>query len=236
MFSFRESLDLGPVPADGGHRVEIAFTDATVDLREDRAALADSLAAVGAATGVGFARLDQVHGAEVLEAADAPVASPGSRLPVADALVSHRPGAGLMIRVADCVPVLLADPDAGVIGAAHAGRRGVVLGVVPRTVERMRALGADRITAWIGPHICGRCYEVPAAMRDEISAAVPATHTLTSWGTPALDLGAGVAAQLDEAGVGHVAVGGCTREDQALHSHRRDGSASGRLAGLVWLA
>lgn len=236
MFSFRESLDLDPVPAHGGRRrVEVAFTDATLDLQEDHPPFAASLASLVATTGVPFARLDQVHGADVHDVVEVPVSGPTGPVPVADALVTTCPGTGLMIRVADCVPVLLADPEAGVIGAAHAGRLGVVLGVVSRTVERMRALGADRITARIGPHICGRCYEVPAAMREDVSAVVPATYARTSWGTPALDLGAGVAAQLDAAGVAHVGVGGCTREDRALHSYRRDGSASGRLAGLVWL-
>jgi YfiH family protein len=141
-----------------------------------------------------------------------------------------------MIRVADCVPVLLADVQAGVVGAAHAGRQGVALDIVGRTVERMRALGADRITAWVGPHVCGRCYEVPEQMRDEVAALVPATRAQTTWGTPSLDLGAGVLAQLGAAGVEAVAVERCTLEDPALHSYRRDGAASGRIAGLVWLA
>jgi copper oxidase (laccase) domain-containing protein len=68
----------------------------------------------------------------------------------------------------------------------------------------------------------------------EVAAVVPATHATTRWGTPALDLGAGVLAQLTDAGVPAVEVGGCTREDGTLHSHRRDGAAAGRLAGVVW--
>ncbi len=71
-------------------------------------------------------------------------------------------------------------------------------------------------------------------MRAEIAAVVPATRATTSWGTPALDLGAGVRAQLADAGVPVVEVGGCTREDDTLHSYRRDGAAAGRLAGVVW--
>jgi copper oxidase (laccase) domain-containing protein len=63
---------------------------------------------------------------------------------------------------------------------------------------------------------------------------VPATYATTSWGTPSLDLGAGVLAQLAESGVPAVRVGGCTREDESLHSYRRDGTAAGRLAGVVW--
>ena len=103
----------------------------------------------------------------------------------------------LMVRAADCVPVLLADPVAGVIGAAHPGRPGLAAGVVPATVAAMRERGATDITAWIGPHVCGGCYEVPAEMRDEVGALVPAAVATTTWGTPALDLGAGVRAQLE---------------------------------------
>lgn len=140
-----------------------------------------------------------------------------------------------MVRAADCVPVLLADPDAQVIGAAHAGRLGMALGVVPATVARMRELGGDRITAWVGPHICGSCYEVPVDLRDEVAATVPASRSTTSWGTPALDIGAGVRAQLTAVGVEVVDVGRCTRESPDLHSYRRDGARAGRQAGVIRL-
>ncbi len=159
-------------------------------------------------------------------------------LPSADGLVTDEPGVTLVVRAADCVPVLLADPEAGVVAALHVGRPGLVAGVLPHGVEAMRELGADpaRVHAWIGPHVCGRCYEVPESMRDDVETAVPGTATTTSWGTPAVDLGAGVSSQLDACGVDPQrvqAVGRCTREDSGLYSYRRDGAASGRLAGLV---
>jgi copper oxidase (laccase) domain-containing protein len=97
----------------------------------------------------------------------------------------------------------------------------------------MRDLGADRIRAWVGPHVCGACYEVPADLRDEVAAVEPATRATTSWGTPALDLGAGVRAQLEREAVEVEEVARCTREDAALYSYRRDGAGAGRLAGLV---
>jgi hypothetical protein len=127
--------------------------------------------------------------------------------------------------------VLLADAEAGVIGAAHAGRPGLAAGVVPRTVEAMRELGASDITAWIGPHVCGGCYEVPAAMQAEVGAVEPASLATTSWGTPSLDLGAGVRAQLERAGATVVDVSRCTRESDDLYSYRRDGRDAGRFAG-----
>jgi YfiH family protein len=171
----------------------------------------------------------------VLNVVDDPATGPSDAVPTADAMVTTRRGVGLMIRMADCVPVLLADPRSGVVGAVHSGRTGTTLDIVGRAVERMRSLGAREVSAWIGPHVCGRCYEVPAQLRDEVAAVVPATRSETSWGTPALDLGAGVTAQLDAAGVSTVNVGRCTLEDDRLHSYRRDGADSGRLAGLVWM-
>ncbi|MBK8460343.1 MAG: polyphenol oxidase family protein [Micropruina sp.] len=153
----------------------------------------------------------------------------------ADAMVTTAQSIALTIRVADCVPVLLADSAAGVIGAAHAGRRGLATGVLSRTVEAMRSIGAVSIRGWIGPHICGSCYEVPEAMAEEIGALVPGARSTTSWGTPALDLGAGVDRQLRDLGVGSLRVDGCTRTTGSLHSYRRDGTRAGRQAGCIWL-
>lgn len=234
MFAFRDTCTLGPDPSDGV-RVEVAFTDRTLDLQDQADGIAASLSAVLEATGVPFARLHQVHG-DVVHVVDSQPGGTTDAVPVADALVTARRGVGLMVRVADCVPVLLADPATGVVGAVHAGRLGVTLDVVSRAVERMTSLGAEQVRAWIGPHVCGRCYEVPESMRNEVAAVVPATRSETSWGTPALDLGAGVEAQLAAAGVPVVNVGRCTLEDERLHSYRRDGSDAGRFAGLVWIA
>jgi YfiH family protein len=179
------------------------------------------------APGDALADLHQVHGNEVVVARGAVDRAD------ADGLVTDRPGVVLLVRAADCVPVLLADADGRVVGAAHSGRNGVVSGVVVETVRRMRDLGADRIRAWVGPHVCGACYEVPADLRDEVAAVEPATRATTSWGTPALDLGAGVRAQLEREAVEVEEVARCTREDAALYSYRRDGAGAGRLAGLV---
>ena len=178
----------------------------------------------------------QVHGADVTVvderlldrlAATAP--------PVADALVSDVPGVVLVVRAADCVPVLLADAAAGVVSAVHCGRRGLTAGVVPRAVESMRRLGADTLRAWIGPHVCGGCYEVPEDMRAQVAAVVPESEAVTTWGTPSLDLGAGVGAQLRGAGATTTEVSRCTVEDEDLFSYRRQGAEAGRLGGLVWV-
>lgn len=182
-------------------------------------------------------RMRQVHGNEVhvVDQAwlDAQRGARDGEPPRVDALVTDLAGVALVVRVADCVPVLLADTANGVVGAAHAGRNGLVSGVVPATIAVMRGLGATDLVAWVGPHICGRCYEVPAPMRDEVAAAVPASFAQTSWGTPAVDVGAGVAAQLRADDVVVVDASRCTREDPDLFSHRR--GESERLAGLIWM-
>ena len=201
----------------------------------------ENLARVSRAVGGGrLHAMRQVHGADV-----AYVGAPDPGLdagddPVADALLTDRPVTVLTARAADCVPVLLGDGGAGVVAAAHAGRQGLVAGVVPRVVEALQERGARRLTAWIGPHVCGRCYEVPAELRDEVEAAVPGTASQTSWGTPALDLGAGVRHQLEEAAragleVEIVGFEPCTVEDERFYSYRRQGAAAGRQAGLAWL-
>jgi YfiH family protein len=175
----------------------------------------------------------QVHGAGVA-VVDGPQPEP---VPDTDALVTRAPGLVLGVLAADCVPVLLADAEAGVVAAVHAGREGVRLGVVPAALAAMRDLGARpaSITALLGPAVCGACYEVPAAMQADVARVAPAAAVRTRRGTPGLDLRAGLAAVLQEAGVGQVVHDPrCTVEDRLLFSHRRDG-VTGRQAGLVWL-
>lgn len=179
----------------------------------------------------------QVHGCAVVTVADA---QPGTvRLrnarADADAMVTAAVSAPLVVLVADCVPVLLADPSARVVAAVHAGRRGVASGVVVNAVAAMRAVGAADIRAAIGPSVCAGCYEVPAAMAAQVEAAVPGTAARTRTGTPSVDLAAGVGSQLSAAGVAAVSVDTrCTVESPELFSHRRDG-VTGRFAGVVWL-
>ncbi|WNI25259.1 peptidoglycan editing factor PgeF [Streptomyces sp. ITFR-16] len=179
--------------------------------------------------------MNQVHGRDVA-VVDGPWGDvPG--IPAVDAVVTARRGLPLAVLTADCTPVLLADPVAGVVAAAHAGRPGLVAGVVPAAVEAMTGLGAEpsRITAHTGPAVCGRCYEVPAAMRDEVAAAAPGSWSETSWGTPAVDVTAGVHAQLEALGVTDRHMSSvCTLESGDHFSYRRD-RITGRLAGYVWL-
>jgi hypothetical protein len=187
-----------------------------------------------------FAR--QVHGAGVAVVDSTTVghrdwAAGGA--PDADALVTAMPGVPLVVLAADCLPVLLADPVAGVVAAAHAGRPGLAAGVLQRTIEAMVGLGAvaTRLSVVIGPAVCGRCYEVPAALRDEVAGSVPGSAAITRQGTPALDLPAGAEAIVRAAGVSSVRqVDICTIEDESYFSHRRSaGRPTGRQAGVVML-
>lgn len=222
MFLFHERLD---------HGVEIAFTGSERDLRDP-----DAYPELARELGVGVVgAVHQVHGRAVVtlestrplrgEALDGDLAD-------ADAVLLDRPGAAVA-RAADCVPIGIADLDAPRGAVVHSGRVGLVAGVVPAAVGALRDAGAVRLRAWVGPRACGRCYEVPEAMAAEVDAAVPGTRSRTSWDTPALDIGAGVIAQLLADGVEVVDVGGCTIEDPRLHSYRRDGPAAGRHGVVV---
>ncbi|MEU8907947.1 peptidoglycan editing factor PgeF [Streptomyces mirabilis] len=178
--------------------------------------------------------MNQVHGPDVA-VVDGPWLS--AEIPSVDAVVTARRGLALAVLTADCTPVLLADPVAGIAGAAHAGRPGMVTGVVPAAVRAMVELGAEpeRIVARTGPAVCGRCYEVPDEMRAEVAAIEPAAYAETSWGTPAVDVTAGVHAQLERLGVCDRAQSPvCTLESDDHFSYRRD-RTTGRLAGYVWL-
>jgi len=200
---------------------------------DDPSAVAANRARLGAAIGLGTDRvvwMNQVHGDRV-EVIDGPR---DSAVDDTDALVTSTPRLALAVVSADCVPVLMADARAGVVGAAHAGRVGAQRGVVIRAVEAMLALGAD-ISALLGPAVSGRNYEVPAEMADEVEAALPGSRTTTAAGTPGLDLRAGIACQLRDLGVTAIDIDSrCTVADSTLFSHRRD-APTGRLASLVWM-
>jgi len=201
---------------------------------DDPSAVAANRRRLGEGIGLGPERvawMNQVHGTDV-----AVVSEPGGETPTADALVTDRPRLALAVVVADCVPVLLADPYAGVVAAAHAGRRGAADGVLERTLAAMAELGAEteRVEVLLGPAICGEDYEVPAALRDEVEAVLPGSAATTRLGTPSLDLRAGLRRRLADLGIPRVDVDArCTFEDDQLFSHRR-AQPTGRLAGVTW--
>lgn len=179
----------------------------------------------------------QVHGAEAAVVdADLP---PGitELHTAADILLTADPDVALAVVVADCLPVLLADAEAGVVAAVHAGRPGLAAGVIPAALAALSRLGGrpERTAALVGPGVCGGCYEVPAAMREELAGRLPGAASTTRAGTPSLDLRAAAVRQLQDAGVAIHRDDRCTAESAQLFSHRRDGRQrpTGRFAGWV---
>lgn len=209
-------------------------------------AVAENRARVAEAMGVlpdKLLTLHQIHSAEVIQI-DEPF-TPGAR-PKADAMVTDQGGFALCILTADCAPVLFHDPEARVIGAAHAGWRGALDGVLEATVNAMRALGArpDRIQAEIGPCISQRAYEVGPEFLERFQQGDPEYaqfFTMGPRGKPLFDLPAFCLARLRDAGVSECGwVRRCTYEDKArFYSFRRathfDERDYGRLAACIAL-
>jgi len=170
--------------------------------------------------------MNQVHGNEVVQVKTL------IDDPTADAIITTVTGIALAVMVADCIPLLLSSTS--VVGAVHVGRRGLMNSVAIKAVEAMRALGAGQIHAQLGASICGRCYEVPQELADEVSAKHPLATSLTNNLTPALDLPRALIADLVAMGVTYEASPICTLENDEYFSYRRH-NITGRNAGVVWL-
>ncbi|MFC5908353.1 peptidoglycan editing factor PgeF [Streptacidiphilus monticola] len=204
---------------------------------DDPAAVSENRELVAKA--LGFAAADvvwmnQVHGAD---GAIVTERQPAGHAPSVDAVVTDRPDLVLAVLTADCTPLLLVDPVARVVGAAHVGRPGLAAHVTGTVLRLMRERGAhpERVSALIGPGVCGRCYEVPADLRAAVAEDTPAAYAETSWGTPSLDIPAGVRSQLAELGVTEVAeLGVCTVESKDHFSYRRE-RTTGRLGSYIRL-
>ena len=163
----------------------------------------------------------QIHGPDVATVTQPWPAGHGPR---ADALVTARTGIALGVVTADCTPVLLADRDAGVIGAVHAGWRGAVAGVLEAAVQAMRALGAKRIAAVIGPSIRQPSYEVRADLRDAVLARNPADASFFIDGRPGhwqFDLAGYCAARLAGLAAVDTIDADTAAEPDRFFSHRR---------------
>ena len=232
---------------DLGPRVRWAFADRTdgVSLAPyDRGNLADHvgddpahveanrglLAAAVGLSGSAVVAMAPVHGAGVAVVEGARVGP----VPDVDALVTHTPGVALLTLAADCVPVVLGDSRAGVVGVVHSGWKGVVVDVVGATLAVMRDLGAREVSAVVGPAICGGCYPVPQERFDEVVARATSAAARARDGQPSLDLRAAVVARLRALDVVTSTLGSCTFEDPDLYSYRRD-AVTGRHGAVVTL-
>ncbi len=201
--------------ADGDHRPGF-----------DTAGAARLIAALDA---VGPVRVvSQVHGARVVRAEDA------STSIEADAIVSTLPGIVVAVRVADCVPILLAAP--GAVAAVHAGWRGTaadITRVALRALCSAAGCAPSAVRAAVGPCICGACYEVGGEVIDGVAAVAPGA----SWrvGERNVDLGEANAAILRHEGAQVERLALCTRCDARFWSFRRDGASGGRQVGAIRL-
>ena len=203
-----------------------------LNVQDDPVSVQARRTAIATHIGVGPERLllpRQVHGNDV-----AVVDGPWDVAPEVDALVTATPGLVLGVTVADCIPVMFVDRETGIVGVAHAGRRGMASRVAGRTLDAMAGLGARAVHAVLGPSICARCYEVSDQVRDEVAAVAPLSASVTRIGTPGLDVAAGVLAELAGRCAGLDVVPGCTFERPDLFSYRRS-PVTGRFAGLVWV-
>lgn len=188
-----------------------------------------ALAAELGCPGWPVARMSQVHGVALLEA------KVGGVVGEADALFTTQTGLLLCVRVADCVPVLLAGPE--VVAAVHAGWRGAAAGIVPAVLARLRAAGLGVDRAWVGPSISAARYEVGEEVVDALATSGVSEAIFvdrTRGVKPHVSVAHLVEAQLRAAGGLRVAVDpACSAGDPGLHSYRRDGAASGRMGAFI---
>jgi len=178
----------------------------------------------------------QVHSDRVIKALGP---TDGAERPFADALVTDQPGLALAVHSGDCVPVGFVHPD-GAVGAAHAGWKGLEAGVLESTVRRLKDLGSTNgaeLEAVVGPHIRSDRYEFGERDLARLAARFgDKVISTTNSGTPALDLTAAIASELDRLGVTVAAWShDCTARDEDRYwSHRARGEA-GRIALVAWL-
>ncbi|HEX9171234.1 MAG TPA: peptidoglycan editing factor PgeF [Telluria sp.] len=184
--------------------------------------------------------ISQVHGNGVVDAASV---QPGAPVQVGDASITGQPGVVAAILTADCLPVLFADLGGRVVGAAHAGWRGLAGGVLEATVASMRAAGAGELTAWMGPAIGPARFEVGIDVLDSFVAALPERDVRLAFapladqpGKYLADIYALARLTLARAGVSSIWGGEhCTYTERTrFYSYRRDG-VTGRQASLIWL-
>lgn len=184
--------------------------------------------------------LNQVHGSTVI---DADILSPAAMesVPQGDAIVASEPRRVCAIQTADCLPVLFRSADGDVVGAAHAGWRGLAAGVLQNTIREMRRKGANEILAWLGPAIGPEKFEVGADVQDAFrnieDKNVSAFRKIEGEQEKYLaDIYRLATLALEREGVSRITGGGfCTvSEARRFYSYRRDG-VTGRMASLIWI-
>lgn len=187
------------------------------DVAENRAQLESQI-------GMPIMFMNQVHGDTVVLVED------NKSTPTCDALITTEHKLAVAVMVADCIPLLLKSDVA--VAAVHVGRKGLMNGIARKTIDAMRDLGAEVIHSYIGPNICGGCYEVGEDIFRDVVSKYPSANSMTRSGKTTLDLVAGLKSDLKDTVL--LDLSSCVLEDKNSFSYRRDGT-TGRQAGVIWL-
>ena len=187
------------------------------DVAENRSQLESQI-------GMPVSFMNQVHGDTVI------LVENNQTTPTCDALITTERKLAVAVMVADCIPLLLKSDVA--VAAVHVGRKGLMNGIARKTIDAMRDLGAEVIHSYIGPSICGGCYEVGLDIFEEVVSKYPTSDSSKRSGKKTLDLVAGLKTDLKDTVL--LDLSSCVLEDKHTFSYRRDG-ITGRQAGVIWL-
>lgn len=191
---------------------------------DEAASVLENRAQLESQIGMPIVFMNQVHGDTVV------LVEQKSDAPTCDALITTERKLAVAVMVADCIPLLLKSDVA--VAAVHVGRKGLMNGIARKTIDAMRDLGAEVIHSYIGPNICGNCYEVGADIFKEVTAKYPSSDASGRTGKATLDLVSGLKTDLKDTVL--LDLSSCVLEDKNSFSYRRDG-ITGRQAGVIWL-
>jgi polyphenol oxidase len=202
------------------------FTSANLGdhVGDEAASVLENRAQLESQIGMPIVFMNQVHGDTVV------LVEGKTNTPTCDALITTERKLAVAVMVADCIPLLLKSDVA--VAAVHVGRKGLMNGVARKTIDAMRDLGAEVIHSYIGPNICGSCYEVGADIFNEVVSKYPSSDSSNRTGKATLDLVSGLKTDLKDTVL--LDLSSCVLEDKNSFSYRRDG-ITGRQAGVIWL-
>jgi polyphenol oxidase len=202
------------------------FTSANLGdhVGDEAASVLENRAQLESQIGMPIVFMNQVHGDTVV------LVEEKTNTPTCDALITTERKLAVAVMVADCIPLLLKSDVA--VAAVHVGRKGLMNGVARKTIDAMRDLGAEVIHSYIGPNICGSCYEVGADIFNEVVSKYPSSDSSSRTGKATLDLVSGLKTDLKDTVL--LDLSSCVLEDKNSFSYRRDG-ITGRQAGVIWL-
>lgn len=202
------------------------FTSANLGdhVGDEAASVLENRAQLESQIGMPIVFMNQVHGDTVV------LVEGKTNTPTCDALITTERKLAVAVMVADCIPLLLKSDVA--VAAVHVGRKGLMNGVARKTIDAMRDLGAEVIHSYIGPNICGSCYEVGADIFNEVVSKYPSSDSSSRTGKATLDLVSGLKTDLKDTVL--LDLSSCVLEDKNSFSYRRDG-ITGRQAGVIWL-